>query len=57
VLRIAPDGSLQLLPNGLVSSDGLHPVSIAVHRSLVYVANSGVGGSNYTGFRLARGAA
>jgi 6-phosphogluconolactonase len=28
------------------------PVSVAVHDDLVYVANSGNGGSNYTGFRL-----
>ena len=32
----------------------LLPVSIAVHGSLVYVANAGTGGSNYTGFRLGR---
>jgi 6-phosphogluconolactonase (cycloisomerase 2 family) len=31
------------------------PVSIAIHRALVYVANSGTGGSNYTGFRLGSG--
>ena len=36
-----------------VSSGGVRPVSIAVNRSgLVYVANVGDGGSNYTGFRL-----
>ena len=36
-----------------VSSGGVQPVSIAVSRSgLVYVANAGNGGSNYTGFRL-----
>ena len=29
------------------------PVSIAVHGSLVYVANAGPADSNYTGFRLA----
>jgi hypothetical protein len=28
------------------------PVSVAIHGDLVYVANSGDGGSNYTGFRL-----
>ena len=36
-----------------VSSGGVQPVSIAVSRSgLVYVANSGAGGSGYSGFRL-----
>jgi len=36
-----------------VSSGGIRPVSVAVSPSgLVYVANSGTGGSNYTGFRL-----
>jgi len=39
-----------------VASDGKQPVSIAVSPSgLVYVANSGAGGSNYTGFRLSPG--
>lgn len=28
------------------------PVSVAVHGDLVFVANSGSGGSNFTGFRL-----
>jgi DNA-binding beta-propeller fold protein YncE len=36
-----------------VPSDGVEPVSIAVNfDGLVYVANVGAGGSNYTGFRL-----
>jgi 6-phosphogluconolactonase len=35
-----------------VSSGGLEPVSIAVSGSLVYVANAGDGGANYTGFVL-----
>jgi 6-phosphogluconolactonase len=35
-----------------VSSEGIEPVSIAVHSGVVYVANTGAGGSNYTGFRL-----
>jgi 6-phosphogluconolactonase len=52
VLRIHFDGSLSLLPDGVVSSGGTLPDSIAVHGNLVYVANSGNGGSNYTGFRL-----
>jgi 6-phosphogluconolactonase (cycloisomerase 2 family) len=52
VLRINGDGSLSLVHDGVVSSGGVLPVSIAVHQDLVYVANSGTGGSNYTGFRL-----
>ena len=35
-----------------MSSGGLLPDSVAVHGDLVYVANSGAGGSNYTGFGL-----
>jgi 6-phosphogluconolactonase len=53
VLRIKRDGSLKL--RGVVSSGGLLPVSVAVHGDLVYVANAGSGGSNFTGFRLNRG--
>ena len=53
VLRIRPDGSLRLVPGGVRASGGVLPVSIAIHGDLVYVANSGTGGSNYTGFRLA----
>lgn len=53
VLRVKRDGSLQLAD--VVSSNGASPVSIAVHGSLVYVANGGAGGSNYTGFRLNAG--
>ena len=41
------------MPDGVVSSGGVLPVSLAIHRDLVYVANSGNGGSNYAGFRLA----
>ena len=52
VLRVHPDGSLRLVPGGVVSSRGMLPDSIAVHGNLVYVANSGAGHSNYTGFRL-----
>jgi hypothetical protein len=59
VLRILPDGSLRLVGGGPVSSGGIEPISIAVHGSLVYVANEGDkttgSGSNYTGFRLNRG--
>src|SRR5215469_6289528 len=52
VLRIRGNGSLKLVPGGVVPSGGVLPVSIAIHGDLVYVANSGSGGSNYTGFRL-----
>jgi 6-phosphogluconolactonase len=50
-LRIEPDGALRL--TSVVSSNGALPVSIAVHGSLVYVANAGPADTNYTGFRLA----
>ena len=52
-LRIEPDGSLRL--TSVVSSNGALPVSIAVHGSLVYVANAGTAATNYTGFRLGHG--
>ena len=54
VLRVHRDGSLRLVPGGVVSSGGVLPVSIAIHGDLVYVANAGTGGSNFTGFRLSR---
>jgi len=41
VLRIKPDGSLEAVVGGPVSSNGVDPVSIAVHGDLVYVANAG----------------
>src|SRR6478672_4201061 len=50
VLRIDQDGSLQLA--SIHASNGTTPTSIAIHGGLVYVANDGAGGSNYTGFRL-----
>ena len=67
VLRIRPDGSLRLAD--LEPSNGRAPISIAVHVSssrvnaptLVLkpapwmVANTGAGGSNYSGFRLSAG--
>lgn len=53
VLRIRRDGSLRLADT--VSSGGVQPVSIAVHQGLVYVANAGAGGANYTGFTLNAG--
>ena len=55
VLRVRPDGSLEAVPGATTSSDGAEPVSIAVHRHLVYVANTGAGGSDYTGFVLWHG--
>jgi 6-phosphogluconolactonase len=59
VLRIRPDGTLQAAEGSPVASNGVDPVSIAVHQDLVYVANAGPGSSagdtNYTGFRLNAG--
>ena len=52
VLRIKADGSLKLVNSSPVSSQGYTPVSIAVHSNLIYVANDGAGGSNYTGFHI-----
>jgi 6-phosphogluconolactonase len=55
VLRVTA-GGVPVLVGEPVSSGGIQPVSIAVSPSgLVYVANSGTGGSNYTGFRLSFG--
>jgi 6-phosphogluconolactonase len=52
VLRITA-GGVPVLAGQPVSSGGIKPVSVAVSPfGLVYVANSGTGGSNYTGFRL-----
>ena len=39
----------------LIASGGIQPVSIAEHDGLVYVANAGAGGSNYSGFALSAG--
>jgi 6-phosphogluconolactonase len=55
VLQVHSDGSLSLVPGGVVSSGGVLPDSIAVHGGLVYVANSGAGHSNYTGFGFLHG--
>jgi 6-phosphogluconolactonase (cycloisomerase 2 family) len=52
VLRVRPDGGLGATASGPVPSGGAEPVSLAVHGTLVYVANAGTGGSNYTGFTL-----
>jgi 6-phosphogluconolactonase (cycloisomerase 2 family) len=52
VLRITADG-VPVLAGQPVSSGGVTPVSVAVSPAgLVYVANSGAGGSGYSGFRL-----
>jgi 6-phosphogluconolactonase len=50
VLGIGSDGTPTLLH--VVGSDGNQPVSLAISDGLVYVANAGTGGSNYTGFIL-----
>ena len=55
VLRIQPGGLLRLAT--VVSSGGVLPVSVAVHGSLVYVANASPADSDYTGSRLAPWAA
>ncbi|HXY43163.1 MAG TPA: beta-propeller fold lactonase family protein [Acidimicrobiales bacterium] len=58
VLRIEPDGSLQIAGGGPVSSNGPDPVSVAVYHRLVYVANAGTTldpNPNYTGFTLHHG--
>lgn len=56
VLRIGAHGTLEPVAGSPVGSGGLQPVSLAVHGSLVYVANRGDGstGSNYTGFIFQR---
>ena len=52
VLRVTA-GGVPVQVGQPVSSGGVKPVSIAISPfGLVYVANSGAGGSNYTGFRL-----
>ena len=51
VLRIEHDGSLRLV--SVAPSGGALPDSVTIHGDLVYVANSGAGDSNYTGFILA----
>src|SRR5271155_3859049 len=54
VLQTKPDGSLTQAPGSPFSSNGVEPVSIAVHGDLVYVANDGnaTESANYTGFVL-----
>src|SRR5712691_9810238 len=52
VLRITA-GGVPVAVGQPVSPGGIKPVSVAVSPSgLVYVANSGAGGSGYSGFRL-----
>jgi 6-phosphogluconolactonase len=55
VLRIEHGGALELVRDGVVSSGGVQPVSVAEHDGLVYVANAGAGGTNYSGFQLSDG--
>ena len=52
VLRLTA-GGVPVLAGQPVSSGGIKPVSVAISPfGLVYVANSGAGGSGYSGFRL-----
>jgi DNA-binding beta-propeller fold protein YncE len=53
-LLVGRDGRLWRLPGGTTPSQGSEPVSIAVSRGLVYVANAGAGASNYAGFAFDR---
>ncbi|HTX08097.1 MAG TPA: beta-propeller fold lactonase family protein [Solirubrobacteraceae bacterium] len=52
VLRIGWNGSLTPTPGSPFASGGVEPDSIAVSQGLVYVSNTGAGGTNYTGFNL-----
>jgi hypothetical protein len=55
VLRVTA-GGVPVLAGRPVSSGGVQPVSIAISPAgLVYAANSGAGGSGYSGFRLGSG--
>jgi DNA-binding beta-propeller fold protein YncE len=53
-LLVGRDGRLWAIPGGTTPSQGSEPVSIAVARGLVYVANAGAGASNYAGFAFDR---
>jgi 6-phosphogluconolactonase len=55
VLRIGHDGSLTPVVGSPFASGGVEPDSIAVNHGLVYVSNTGAGGTNYTGFTLSWG--
>jgi DNA-binding beta-propeller fold protein YncE len=57
VLRIRADGSLRLVPGGVVSSGGVLPVSVAIHGDLVYVANAGAGSGTVSRYAITRGGA
>jgi hypothetical protein len=52
VLRIGWDGSLTPTAGSPFASGGVEPDSIAVNHGLVYVSNTGAGGTNYIGFTL-----
>ena len=54
VLRIRHDGTVALVHGRVVSSAGDTPVSVTISGNLVYVANAGSSGTNFTGFRLSR---
>jgi DNA-binding beta-propeller fold protein YncE len=53
-LLVGRHGRLWQVPGGTTPSQGNEPVSIAVARGLVYVANAGSGGSDYAGFAFGR---
>jgi 6-phosphogluconolactonase len=52
VLQIGASGALTPVPGSPFASGGVEPNSIAVNYGLVYVSNTGAGGTNYTGFTL-----
>ena len=58
VFEIASSGALKAVPGSPFPSGGSHPMSLAVHGDIVYVANQAVpfanptGSPNITGFRL-----
>jgi len=54
VLRIGAGGSLTPVSGSPFSSGGVEPDSITVNHGLVYVSNTGAGGTNYSGFTLSR---
>jgi 6-phosphogluconolactonase (cycloisomerase 2 family) len=55
VLQIKPDGSLKLVPGGVLPSGGMTPVSIAVYGGLIYVANASPASPDLAGFTLNSG--
>jgi 6-phosphogluconolactonase (cycloisomerase 2 family) len=52
VLRVGRDGTLTPVAGSPFASGGVEPDSVAVNHGLVYVANTGPGGTNYSGFTL-----